>query len=746
MNGREWVGVFRNKKFLTVLVLEFLLLLAGVVGLFIPTIPIDVFAGQENISLSPGVYNIELEYYASAEECVFGVKDMNPNGTNSILFNDFLLKYGDNTENCQLWVLHRTDWGKVEVVNTTGAVLDIRNIRIQKTNAGSRIWIFGVICGSIVLDFLMGFYLYDKIHTVPMKRKVVWGTLVLTIALISIPSLTDYNIWGHDWGFHLLRVEGLLSGWKDGQFPVRIQGNWMKGFGYAVSIFYSDLFLVIPAIFRLIGFPIYMSNNLFQIVINIATVVVSYKSFKRCFQNETAALAGTVAYATAAYRIYDVYMRAALGEVLAMIFLPVIFCGFYCLFTQSTDKKDYKKNMWVLVAGFTGVIQSHVLTCEMLLFVLVPICLVLWKKLIRKETFFLLLKAAGITVLANLWYLVPFIDYFVGGDFHVSHIDTLRFTSIQEWGTMPAHLLFLFYGRGSRAQATNFSMCETGSFGVGAVLLASVFVWAYLEFAGKSRRIQSQERWACRILFWQCIALFVLSSCYFPWNKLQAIGGVAERIVLSIQFPYRFLSLACIASAALLGLIIRELNLRGTKALTNYVGWLVVCTACIFASYQTSQILMNHGFARVYEKQGLGTMDVGNGEYLPYRTEIWQFMPNTIKSGEDVSVGKFEKEMDGLQLEFDVINRGEDSYVEVPLLYYKGYHAVDADTKEGLRTVAGDNNLVRVMLPEGYNGKIHVFFKGFWYWRVAELISVVTMLSVLAWRWRQHKTVKPAVM
>ena len=172
----------------------------------------------------------------------------------------------------------------------------------------------------------------------------------------------------------------------------------------------------------------------------------------------------------------------------------------------------------------------------------------------------------------------------------------------------------------------------------------------------------------------------------------------------------------------------------------------VVCTACIFASYQTSQILMNHGFARVYEKQGLGTMDVGNGEYLPYRTEIWQFMPNTIKSGEDVSVGKFEKEMDGLQLEFDVINRGEDSYVEVPLLYYKGYHAVDADTKEGLRTVAGDNNLVRVMLPEGYNGKIHVFFKGFWYWRVAELISVVTMLSVLAWRWRQHKTVKPAVM
>ena len=67
MNGREWVGVFRNKKFLTVLVLEFLLLLAGVVGLFIPTIPIDVFAGQENISLSPGVYNIELEYYASAD-------------------------------------------------------------------------------------------------------------------------------------------------------------------------------------------------------------------------------------------------------------------------------------------------------------------------------------------------------------------------------------------------------------------------------------------------------------------------------------------------------------------------------------------------------------------------------------------------------------------------------------------------------------------------------------------------------
>lgn len=739
MGTEELRAILKKKNVLVIFLLELLLLMAGIAGLFGPEETMHVSSGEDRICLKAGTYDVEIDYYASGEGCSFSIGDENPDGSSSILFNGFQLESGDNLEKSQLWVLHTTEWAKVDVSSEKGAEIDVRSIELRSTHAGSRIWIF-LMLGVITLTVLVNcFVQYDRKNHIPMKRKALWGVLGLVTILISVPSLTDYNIWGHDWGFHLLRVEGLLSGWKDGQFPVRIQGNWIKGFGYAVSIFYSDVFLIVPALFRLIGFTVAASNNLFQIVINIATVTAAYKSLKRCFHDEMTAAAGTVAYVTAAYRVYDVYMRAALGEVLAMVFLPLVFCGFYCVFTEDINDRNYKKNWIMLTAGLTGIIHSHVLTCEMLLVVLIPLCVVLWKRVFRRETFSVLVKAAAMTVLVNSWYLVPFLDFFFTGDFHVSHMDTLRFTDIQEWGTMPSHLLFLFYGRGANAHATNSTMYEAGGFGTGAVLLGAVFVWGWLEFTGRSRRLCAEAKWPGRILFWMCLFLFMLSSCYFPWRSIQSMGGAAEKLVLSLQFPYRFLSLSCIASALLLCILVKNHGAFSRELKTDSIVFIIIFSACAFVSYQTGQMLMHHGFARVYEGQGMGTMDVGNGEYLPYRTDIWQFTPNTLKCSEGAAAEDLRKEQDSLHAAFYAVSTGADSYVEVPLLYYDGYMAVDMGTGEKLAVTAGENNAVRVVLPEGYSGRIEVFFQEFWYWRAAELISLMTMAWLLVQHWRDRR-------
>ena len=39
--------------------------------------------------------------------------------------------------------------------------------------------------------------------------------------------------------------------------------------------------------------------------------------------------------------------------------------------------------------------------------------------------------------------------------------------------------------------------------------------------------------------------------------------------------------------------------------------------------------------------------------------------------------------------------------------------------------------MVRVLLPEGYNGTLHVWYAGMWYWRVAELVSLAAALAVI---------------
>ena len=69
--------------------------------------------------------------------------------------------------------------------------------------------------------------------------------------------------------------------------------------------------------------------------------------------------------------------------------------------------------------------------------------------------------------------------------------------------------------------------------------------------------------------------------------------------------------------------------------------------------------------------------------------------------------------------------------MELPLLYYKGYVAKGEEGQK-LSVVCGENNVLRVLIPAGYQGKIEVDFKGFWYWRVAEVVSLATLLMIWA--------------
>ena len=93
---------------------------------------------------------------------------------------------------------------------------------------------------------MLGYSTGDKMKN---RKYIVCYLVILLIA--SIPLLNNYLIRGHDIYFHLMRIEGLAQGMKTGDFPVRIQPAWYGGYGYAVSVFYSDLFLYPVALLRL---------------------------------------------------------------------------------------------------------------------------------------------------------------------------------------------------------------------------------------------------------------------------------------------------------------------------------------------------------------------------------------------------------------------------------------------------------------------------------------------------------------
>lgn len=724
-----WKNIWKKTSLRVVAVLEVLLLAAGIVGLFLPQNTREILSGQENISLEPGIYNVEIHYRATVDGNQLKAYDT-LHETGSILFGIVNLYTGDNEEVCQMWVLRSTDTAKVEVTYGGSGELEIYELSIVSTNCAARIWIFLVVLGSILINGLFLLRAWDEQYGIEKERKIVWGVLAVVWLLSSIPAMVNYNLWGDDWGFHLLRVEGLISGLKDGQFPVRIQGNWLRGYGYAVSVFYSDMFMVVPLVFRLLGFTVRTSCCLFYMVINFATLLVAYHCFRRVCKDRVIGCVGAVLYTLSAYRMHNLFMRSAVGESLAMVFLPLVFYGFYRIFTEDIHDRKYRRNWLVLTLGLTGIIQSHVLTCEMLALAILILCVVLIKKVFRKETFLILVKTVVVTLLLNLWYLVPFLDYMLTGKFNVGHPETMTIKEVSDYGLYLTHLLFSFYGQGTQGKIEGIGMGNTGAFSVGASLLLAFLGWLYLEWTGKVKEFK--YRGLGRLGFGYTCLFFVLVLDIFPWAQIQHMGGAVEMLTLSLQFPWRFLSLASLSASVTACVFLLYMKQHPKKEVFTAWAVLLVAVSLFFNAYQTNMQLQTRGFARVYNKQSMGTTYVSNGEYLPYQSEISLMQCDLVVPGEGVEVLDYTKGQDTLRMELKVLSiKDSESYVELPILYYKGYVAEDMDTGQRFEVVSGDNSVVRVILPANYSGRIQVYFGSLWYWRVAEVISLLTLLGIM---------------
>ena len=151
--------------------------------------------------------------------------------------------------------------------------------------------------------------------------------------------------------------------------------------------FTCDLFMLIPAFFRLIGFTVSTANRMFYMCITLATLLIAYYSFQKIFQRKEIGCVGAVLYVLASYRMHNLYMRSAVGEAVAMTFLPLIVYGFYRILVKEVpeNREDYLRKLDSAdIWPHRGDTESHVITCEMLAFCILVLCLVRIKKSISQ--------------------------------------------------------------------------------------------------------------------------------------------------------------------------------------------------------------------------------------------------------------------------------------------------------------------------------------------------------------------------
>lgn len=751
---------WKNRSFWLLAALEGVLLLSGVLGLFghrqiyeygqedmeagygyrvdASFAEAGVVMSFPGIALPRGTYQVRLLYSTDTDMKNLCTVTADTVSYKALLTNGGHLFAGLNQTDFGMWLMEGTSGLNVNVEYGGEGSLEVTGLVIQETNALSRMWLFIVVCGGLAAACIYIYVLYDRKYKISLRSKNTAFGLGLVILFSSLPLFVDYMISSGDLIYHLMRVEAIRDGLLSGQFPVRIGPQWQSGYGYASSIFYGETLLYIPALLRIIGFTVQTSYRIFMFLVNAATALIAYFCFRKIFKDQYIGLLCSALYTLSIYRIYKTYCAGSLGETFGVLFLPLLVYGFYRVFTQDVKEKDYKRSFIPLTIGFTGLIQSHLLTCELVGGFTILLCLILWKKVFRKETFLVLAKTVVYSALLSAWFLVPFLDYMMTGDFVIQHVSG---RTIQERGLYPAHLLLGFFIRGGNVYLAENGMVNSDPMGIGIVLTAALLVWGGLLFFRKTGILRREEAGLGKICGAFSLMAMVMSLSLFPWDKIQALSGITATLVSSLQFPNRCLTIANVGLVAVAGVVASwtmKYEKNGSLIKGTYFGGAALLLVC-GSLYLMNDVLYSTPFLRLYNDEGMGNGYIAGGEYLPYGADAALFTYRAPLAEENVTVEWYDKK----DLAEDVTcqnDSGREGYLDLPLLYYKGYRAFDLETGEALKVYAGRNFDVTVSVPAGYSGTIRTRFVSPWYWRAGEAVSVVTFLALAGgflWRWKR---------
>lgn len=747
------IRIWRQKKYWIVAGVTGLLSLCCVIGLLLPKRVYEWEGSREfpvgaaiadsviysHIALRPGVYTVQLDYETDVDAgnfCTVVDGTVYPGG---LLTNGTSLFAGLGRTNFQIWLFEPADNLQVCVDYAGQGSLRTGNLAICETGQLWSMLLAIVLCAGILGLVILYVWEYDRIYGIPKEKKTVffWGAVIALLA--SLPYLEGNHFWGIDWPYHLQRIEGVKDGILGGQFPVRISPEWVYGYGYADGVMYCNALLLFPAVLRLLGFTVLTSYLLYGIVLNIATVWISYYCFSKMFGNLYIGLACSALYTLSIFRIYKLVITSAVGEGSAVTFMPLVLYGYFRVFTENPKEKSFRTAWIPLAFGYAGLVQTHMLTCEITVFLTVLVCLVLIRKIMCREIFLELCKGAAVAVALSLWFIVPFLDYYLRENLLVRNWAGRK---IQSVGLYPAQLAFHFWKIGNNSVGNYRGMQYSYPMGIGLVLVVGFAVFSILWLSGQWRGkgpIGSVGKVSAVLGG----LLMLMSLEAFPWDRIQALGGAMETLVGSLEFPHRFLGWGTVFLVCVCGCCL-WLGAEQGNRWGYYIGVVTVLVGITTSSmYLLDFVGESSAKIQVYNREGMGTAGVSDGEYFVEGTDLGRITYRPPSMNPETSLLTYKKQY--LHVSMTCYNAGEgEGYVELPILYYTGYRAYAEQTGERLSVVKGDNNCLRVVIPPRFSGTVEVKFVPPIHWRFSEAVSYASWLGMAAmgfvfWRHRGAK-------
>lgn len=183
--------------------------------------------------------------------------------------------------------------------------------------------------------------------------------------------------------------------------------------------------------------------------------------------------------------------------------------------------------MAVLVIGFTGVIESHVLSTATMGVIFAVCCLIFIRELFCDKRWLELLKAAGLTVLLNLWFLVPFLFFYLKENLYQKALDWSGFSE---------------YSINASFLADTFHTNDYRFLSLGLPILGCAAICILKLVCEKSKEKNCKRDSFLTYLFGCACVLTFLVTGYFGSKTLKELIPAIEPVLRTIQFPWRLLA------------------------------------------------------------------------------------------------------------------------------------------------------------------------------------------------------------
>lgn len=529
--------------------------------------------------------------------------------------------------------------------------------------------------------------------------------IVLNAIMIYFFLPPDAMYWGHDSVFHMLRLDALIKSIENGTFPLYIDYDSFKGYGYATKWFYSDFLLIPFGLWGVVTSKLFAYKSLL-FVSSVLCGMFTYICVNRIYKNAKVAVIAALLYTFCSYRLYDMFERTALGETMSFTLIPLVFLGIY-----EIVEGDYKK-WYILAISFSLLIYTHLISTLLMLSVILLFTLINYKSIIKepKRISYLCLSAI-VCLFLTAYYLFPMIEQMLSNTFYFN--GGKRMGSVED-STLSPLIMSLGLMKGLPIKYLDLIGPAIGIL-LTIPLLFRIFV------REKSEDMRNADMGVIIGLIYTIACLAFFPWGIFPFSKLSLI-----------QLAYRLFTISsfffAIGGAYYLCSVL-------SKEKSYYAILGIISIYVVVMSVYESKVFHEEIPLKSPSLED-SRFTIGNGEYLPIKMPTTVY-PNKNKDrveyrNEDTELGIISKNKGITQLHVELKSA---DVIELPLLYYKGYEATINNKAIPLKE--SDKGLIELNIQE--SGHIQVWYTGTLIQKISFYLTIISFVLLLAYIYMNRK-------